>query len=82
MNLEDKKFIFLVSTHRAYKEYKKIVNYIAKGQAEKLYQTLKNVKFSSNLVQGLIGKKPKKYFFFLRRFKIKEKLQLRQASIQ
>ncbi len=35
MNLQDKKFIFLVRTHRAYKEYQKIVNYIAKGQADK-----------------------------------------------
>ncbi len=34
MNLEDKKFIFLVRTHRAYKESQKIVNFIAKGQAD------------------------------------------------
>ena len=42
MNLEDKKFIFLVRTHRAYKEFKKIVNYIAKGQADNYIRLLKN----------------------------------------
>ena len=36
MNLEDKKFIFLVRTHRAYKEFKKIVTFIVEGQAGKL----------------------------------------------
>ena len=37
MNLEDKKFIFLVRTHRAYKEFKNRKLYCQKVRLEKSY---------------------------------------------